>query len=104
MGNHFREGKVGRLDVEIAFDNLEVGRDGAEVLVRQRGSQVSQTKDLADFAGGEEFLELREGEKKGGGLVGSVISRGDEEGQNGANLCGNVLNLISSLFVFEEPR
>lgn len=58
MGHHFRQGQVGRIDVEIAFDDLEVGRDGAEVVVRQRGREVSETEDLPDFAGGEEFLEL----------------------------------------------
>lgn len=45
-------------DVEVAFDELQVGRDAAQEGVDGGGGQVAQAEDLADFAGGEEFLEL----------------------------------------------
>lgn len=58
MGDHFGQRQVGRIDVEVAFDDLEVRCDGAEVVVCQWGGEVSETENLADFAGGEEFFEL----------------------------------------------
>ena len=45
-------------DVEVAFDELQVGRDAAQEGVDGGGGQVAQAEDLADFARGEEFLEL----------------------------------------------
>ena len=45
-------------DVEVAFDELQVGRDAAQERVDGGGVQVAQAEDLADFAWGEEFLEL----------------------------------------------
>jgi hypothetical protein len=38
---------------------LQVGRDGAQELVRVAVGDVAETQDLADFAGREELLELR---------------------------------------------
>ena len=45
-------------DVEVAFDELKVWGDAAQEGVDGGGGQVAQAEDLADFAGGEEFLEL----------------------------------------------
>lgn len=45
-------------DVEVAFDELQVGRDAAQEGVDGGRGQVAQAEDLADFARGEEFLEL----------------------------------------------
>lgn len=45
-------------DVEVAFDELQVGRDAAQEGVDGGRGQVAQAEDLADFAGGEELLEL----------------------------------------------
>lgn len=45
-------------NVEVAFDELQVGRDAAQEGVDGGGGQVAQAEDLADFARGEEFLEL----------------------------------------------
>jgi hypothetical protein len=50
--------EVGRLDVEVAFYDLQVRRDGAQELVGVAVGDVSEAEDLADFAGREEFLEL----------------------------------------------
>jgi hypothetical protein len=41
---------------------LQVGRDGAEELVRFAVGDVAEAEDLADLAGREEFLELCGGE------------------------------------------
>lgn len=51
-----REGRG--LDVEAALDDLEVRRDGAEVLVGGLVGQVSETEGLGNLSGGEKFLEL----------------------------------------------
>lgn len=56
--NDFGQGQVWRVDVEIALYDLQVGRDGAQVVVGGGGSQVAETEDLADFSGGQEFFEL----------------------------------------------
>jgi len=53
-----RGGGVGQGDVEVAFDELEVGGEVAEEGVDGGRGQVAEAEDLADFAGGEEFLEL----------------------------------------------
>jgi hypothetical protein len=45
-------------DVEVAFYELQVGGDAAQEGVDGGGGEVAQAEDLADFAGGEEFLEL----------------------------------------------
>jgi hypothetical protein len=52
------EREVGRFDVEVAFDDLQVRRDAAQEFVRFAVRDVAQAQDLADFAGREEFLEL----------------------------------------------
>jgi len=46
-------------DVEVALDELEVGRELAEEGVDGGGGEVAEAEDLADFARCEEFLELR---------------------------------------------
>lgn len=58
VGDDLREGQGGGLDVEAALDDLEVGRDGAEVLVGRLVGQVSQAEGLGDFARGKELFEL----------------------------------------------
>lgn len=51
-----REGRG--LDVEAALDDLEVRRDGAEVLVGGLVGQVSEAERLGDLSWGEQFFEL----------------------------------------------
>lgn len=58
VGDDLREREGGRLHVEPALDDLEVGRDGPQVLVRRPVSQVAQAERLRDLARGEELLEL----------------------------------------------
>lgn len=58
VGDDLREGEVGGFDVEVALDDLEVGRDGAQEVVGGFVGQVAEAEDLGDFAGGEELLEL----------------------------------------------
>lgn len=54
-----RGGRCGRKrDVEIAFDELKVGRDAAQEGVDGGRGQVAQAEDLADFARREKLLEL----------------------------------------------
>ena len=55
----FGEGEVGSFGVEVAFDDLQVGGEGAEVVVGFFVGEVAQAEDGADFVGGEEFFELR---------------------------------------------
>lgn len=49
------------LDVVPALDDLEVGRDGAQVLVRVLVGQVAEAQRLANLARREELLELQSG-------------------------------------------
>jgi hypothetical protein len=56
--DHFGEGEVGGLDVEVALDDLQVRRDAAEELVRLLVGDVAEAEDLADLPWGEELLEL----------------------------------------------
>ncbi|KAK7978330.1 hypothetical protein PG988_005820 [Apiospora saccharicola] len=56
--HHLRERQGGGLDVEPAFDDLQVRGDGPQVLVRVLVGQVAEAEGLADLAGGEELLEL----------------------------------------------
>lgn len=58
MGNDLGEREVGRIDVEITLDQLQIGGDLAEEFEGVAIRQVAQTEDLADFARGEEFAEL----------------------------------------------
>lgn len=54
-----RELEVGILtSVVAAADDLEVGRDGAEVGVGCAVCEVSKAEGLADFTGRQELLEL----------------------------------------------
>lgn len=52
VGDDLGEGQGGGLDVEAALDDLEVGRDGSEVLVRRLVRQVAQAEGLGDLARG----------------------------------------------------
>lgn len=58
MGDDLRQGQGGGLDVKAALDDLEVRRDGAEVLVRRLVGQVAEAEGLGDLAWGEELFEL----------------------------------------------
>lgn len=58
VGDDLGQGQGGGLDVEAALDDLEVRRDGAEVLVRRLVGQVAEAEGLGDLARGEELLEL----------------------------------------------
>lgn len=53
VGNDLRQGQGGGLDVEAALDDLEVRRDGAEVLVCRLVGQVSEADGLRDLSRGE---------------------------------------------------
>lgn len=57
----FGEGKIRRIDIEITFNQLQVRRDLAKELESVAIRQISQTQDLADFTGREEFPELESG-------------------------------------------
>ena len=54
------ERKIRRIDIEITFYQLQVRRDLAKELESVAIRQISQTEDLADFTGREEFPELGE--------------------------------------------
>lgn len=54
------------LDVKAALDDLEIGRDGAEVLVGALVGQVAEAEGLADLARGQQLLELEWGCLVGG--------------------------------------
>lgn len=58
VGDDLRQGQGGGLDVEAALDDLEVRRDGAEVLVRRLVGQVAEAEGLGDLARREELFEL----------------------------------------------
>ncbi len=58
VGDDLGQRKGGGLDVKAALDDLEVGGDGAQVLVGLLVSEVAEAERLADLAGGEEFFEL----------------------------------------------
>lgn len=58
VGDDLADGQGRGLDVVPAADDLEVRRDGAEVVVGRAVRQVAQAEGLGDFPGREEFLEL----------------------------------------------
>lgn len=58
VGDDLRQRQGGGLDVEAALDDLEVWRDGAEVLVGRLIGQVAKAEGLGDLARGEELFEL----------------------------------------------
>lgn len=58
VGDDLGEGEVGGLDVEVALDDLQVGGGAAQEVVRVLVGEITETEDLADFARGEELLEL----------------------------------------------
>lgn len=75
MCDYLRQREVGRLDIEIALDNLQVRCDGAEELVRLLVRDVSQAEDLPYLPRREKLLELRVersacGRRRGAGLQG----------------------------------
>ena len=63
VGDDLRERQRRRLDVVPALDDLEVRRDGAEVVVRVLVREVAEAERLADLAGRGELLELQVGRK-----------------------------------------
>jgi hypothetical protein len=60
MVDNLGQGKVGRVDIEIALDHLQVRGYLAEEVIGLAVGQVTETKGLADLAGGEELAELCE--------------------------------------------
>lgn len=62
MGDDLREGQGCGFDVVPALDDLEVWRDGAEIVVGVFVGEVAQAECLADLAWREELLELCSGE------------------------------------------
>lgn len=59
VGDDLGERQVGRVDVEIALHQLQVGGHLAEKLERMAVGQVAQAQDLADLAGRQELPELQ---------------------------------------------
>jgi hypothetical protein len=60
MVDNLGQRKVGRVDIEIALDHLQVRGYLAEEVIGLAVRQVTETKGLADLAGGEELAELCE--------------------------------------------
>ena len=58
MCDNFRERKVGRFHVKVAFYNLQIWRDTPEKFVCLFVRYVSEAEDLANLSGGQELLEL----------------------------------------------
>ena len=91
----FGEGQVGRLDVVVTLDDLQVRGDLAEEVVGFFVGEVAEAEDLADFAGGEEFFELWRRRRRRMGLAsGGWLEwrRDGGEGEKGVpNLGGYVL-------------
>lgn len=58
MVHNFGERKVGRVDIVVTLDHLQVWGYLAEEIIGLAVSQVAQTKGLADLARGQEFAEL----------------------------------------------
>lgn len=58
MVHDLGEWEVGRVDIVIALDHLQVRGYLAEEIIGLAVSQIAQTKGLADLAGGQEFAEL----------------------------------------------
>ncbi len=59
MRDNLRRRKIRSLNVKIAFDNLEVGRDLTEEVIGFLVGQVAQAQDLADFAWRKKLLKLQ---------------------------------------------
>lgn len=58
VGDDLGQGETGGLDIVAALDDLQVGRNGAQVFVRVAVGEVSEAEGLADLAGREKLLEL----------------------------------------------
>jgi hypothetical protein len=63
VGDDLREGERGggRVAVEVAFDEVQVGGEGAEVVVGGAVGEVAKAEDLAYLTRSEEFFELFHG-------------------------------------------
>lgn len=59
MVHDLGEREIGRVDIVVPLDHLQVRRYLAEEIIGLAVSQVTQTKGLADLAGGQEFAELK---------------------------------------------
>lgn len=59
VGDDLRQGEGRGLDIGAALDDLEVRRQGAEVLVGVLVGEVAETQRLADLARCEQLLELQ---------------------------------------------
>lgn len=79
--------EVGRLDVKVALDYLQVRRDAAEELVCFAVGNVAEAQDLPYLARREELLELFVCELRVGRLGSEV------RWSAAVYLCGNVLVL-----------
>ena len=58
MSDDFRWREVRCFDIEVSFDNLEIGGDSSEEVIGCIIREVSKTEDLADLARYQELLEL----------------------------------------------
>lgn len=59
MVHDLGEWEIGRVDIVVTLDHLEVWGYLAKEIIGLAVSQVAQTKGLADFAGSQEFAELK---------------------------------------------
>ena len=59
VSHDFGERKVGRVDIEVSFDQLQVWGDLPQELESASIGEVAETEDLADLAGRQEFPKLR---------------------------------------------
>ena len=58
MRYYLLKGQIWGFDVVVAAHDLEVWCEAAEEGVGGAVGEVAEAEDLADFAGGEEFLEF----------------------------------------------
>jgi hypothetical protein len=58
VGDDLCQGETGGLDIVAALDDLQVGRNGAQVFVRMAVGKVSEAEGLTNLAGREQLLEL----------------------------------------------
>ena len=59
VGDDLRQGERRGFDIGAALDDLEVRRQGAQVLVGVLVGEVAETQGLADLARREQLLELQ---------------------------------------------
>lgn len=58
MGHNLRESEVGRVNIKVPLDHLQVRGYLAEEIICLAIGQVAQAQGLADLSGRQEFAEL----------------------------------------------